>query len=153
MLYMSFFFFSSRRRHTRWNCDWSSDVCSSDLHLQYEPDLRRDGGRPQPPAEEEGGEEPGQDVHPGEVGQLKRPEEHACVLGLPPCDYLAVGLGDVEGDPLEFGQGADEEDDGAEGLEDDVPDAGLGVDDGDKVQGAREYDGPDERENQRDFIR
>src|SRR3989338_11613527 len=23
--------FSSRRRHTRWNCDWSSDVCSSDL--------------------------------------------------------------------------------------------------------------------------
>src|SRR6516164_4460025 len=28
---MIFFFFSSRRRHTRWNCDWSSDVCSSDL--------------------------------------------------------------------------------------------------------------------------
>src|SRR6266481_3117371 len=28
---MLFFFFSSRRRHTRWNCDWSSDVCSSDL--------------------------------------------------------------------------------------------------------------------------
>src|SRR5689334_23410236 len=27
------FFFSSRRRHTRWNCDWSSDVCSSDLSL------------------------------------------------------------------------------------------------------------------------
>src|SRR6266481_7978192 len=26
-----FFFFSSRRRHTRWNCDWSSYVCSSDL--------------------------------------------------------------------------------------------------------------------------
>src|SRR6266568_1615656 len=25
------FFFSSRSRHTRWNCDWSSDVCSSDL--------------------------------------------------------------------------------------------------------------------------
>src|SRR5689334_23524240 len=29
--YSCFFFFSSRRRHTRWNCDWSSDVCSSDL--------------------------------------------------------------------------------------------------------------------------
>src|SRR5947207_10275851 len=27
----SFFFFSSRRRHTRSLCDWSSDVCSSDL--------------------------------------------------------------------------------------------------------------------------
>src|SRR2546427_13248268 len=28
-----FFFFSSRRRHTRFDCDWSSDVCSSDLRL------------------------------------------------------------------------------------------------------------------------
>src|SRR5256886_12069308 len=27
------FFFSSRRRHTRFDCDWSSDVCSSDLDL------------------------------------------------------------------------------------------------------------------------
>src|SRR5713101_5595062 len=29
--YDFFFFFSSRRRHTRLTCDWSSDVCSSDL--------------------------------------------------------------------------------------------------------------------------
>src|SRR5260370_36451843 len=29
----NFFFFSSRRRHTRFKCDWSSDVCSSDLAL------------------------------------------------------------------------------------------------------------------------
>src|SRR2546430_4000675 len=28
-----FFFFSSRRRHTRFDCDWSSDVCSSDLQM------------------------------------------------------------------------------------------------------------------------
>src|SRR5256886_1349998 len=28
-----FFFFSSRRRHTRFDCDWSSDVCSSDLFI------------------------------------------------------------------------------------------------------------------------
>src|SRR5437870_11939756 len=28
------FFFSSRRRHTRWPRDWSSDVCSSDLSFQ-----------------------------------------------------------------------------------------------------------------------
>src|SRR2546430_12203936 len=33
------FFFSSRRRHTRFDCDWSSDVCSSDLGGG------RDGGR------------------------------------------------------------------------------------------------------------
>src|SRR6266480_4986496 len=33
MLYYSFaFFFSSRRRHTRLTCVWSSDVCSSDLY-------------------------------------------------------------------------------------------------------------------------
>src|SRR5699024_11826297 len=30
-----FFFFSSRRRHTRSKRDWSSDVCSSDLNFQY----------------------------------------------------------------------------------------------------------------------
>src|SRR2546430_3857472 len=40
-----FFFFSSRRRHTRFDCDWSSDVCSSDLDGRLEidtaPDLPR----------------------------------------------------------------------------------------------------------------
>src|SRR2546430_11927791 len=30
VLLVCFFFFSSRRRHTRFDCDWSSDVCSSD---------------------------------------------------------------------------------------------------------------------------
>src|SRR2546429_4395910 len=33
MLSCYFFFFSSRRRHTRCSRDWSSDVCSSDLVL------------------------------------------------------------------------------------------------------------------------
>src|SRR5256886_9895462 len=32
---MCFFFFSSRRRHTRFDCDWSSDVCSSDLRFAF----------------------------------------------------------------------------------------------------------------------
>src|SRR5438477_10248961 len=38
-----FFFFSSRRRHTRLTCDWSSDVCSSDLsyRLPREPSTPR----------------------------------------------------------------------------------------------------------------
>src|SRR5256886_12493697 len=31
LIFFFFFFFSSRRRHTRFDCDWSSDVCSSDL--------------------------------------------------------------------------------------------------------------------------
>src|SRR5256885_9189789 len=36
-----FFFFSSRRRHTRLQGDWSSDVCSSDLFVdgRYDPAL------------------------------------------------------------------------------------------------------------------
>src|SRR5690606_41109053 len=44
-VFFVFFFFSSRRRHTRFSRDWSSDVCSSDLHgarqlvLEFLPDL------------------------------------------------------------------------------------------------------------------
>src|SRR5690606_39380079 len=30
-IFLAMFFFSSRRRHTRFSRDWSSDVCSSDL--------------------------------------------------------------------------------------------------------------------------
>src|SRR5437588_13022625 len=39
-----FFFFSSRRRHTRSLCDWSSDVCSSDLGRSRRCQVGR-GGR------------------------------------------------------------------------------------------------------------
>src|SRR2546430_9995865 len=35
------FFFSSRRRHTRFDCDWSSDVCSSDLPRSRTPSPAR----------------------------------------------------------------------------------------------------------------
>src|SRR5690606_13746131 len=38
--YIHFFFFSSRRRHTRFSRDWSSDVCSSDLQRQEDGSLR-----------------------------------------------------------------------------------------------------------------
>src|SRR2546426_8342739 len=38
-LYTYFFFFSSRRRHTRLQGDWSSDVCSSDLLAEHMPVL------------------------------------------------------------------------------------------------------------------
>src|SRR2546427_5817426 len=44
-----FFFFSSRRRHTRFDCDWSSDVCSSDLNCRLRiarvSRVRRQAGR------------------------------------------------------------------------------------------------------------
>src|SRR2546426_12621911 len=41
-----FFFFSSRRRHTRLQGDWSSDVCSSDLFVSVLSQLKREGFRP-----------------------------------------------------------------------------------------------------------
>src|SRR5256886_12828819 len=46
MLYF-FFFFSSRRRHTRFDCDWSSDVCSSDLLALHEAGDRHPAGEPE----------------------------------------------------------------------------------------------------------
>src|SRR5690348_18456162 len=42
---MVFFFFSSRRRHTRWTGDWSSDVCSSDLIEKNAEELVEAEGR------------------------------------------------------------------------------------------------------------
>src|SRR2546426_10303677 len=36
-----YFFFSSRRRHTRLQGDWSSDVCSSDLVPRFTPEARK----------------------------------------------------------------------------------------------------------------
>src|SRR3989449_11299924 len=52
-----FFFFSSRRRHTRCSRDWSSDVCSSDLHQSvatvalwpWRPAAPRSNGSPKAP--------------------------------------------------------------------------------------------------------
>src|SRR5262245_15651134 len=41
-LFRTFFFFSSRRRHTRCLSDWSSDVCSSDLPASEVRPIRRD---------------------------------------------------------------------------------------------------------------
>src|SRR2546427_10190665 len=41
---VTFFFFSSRRRHTRFDCDWSSDVCSSDLPRREDAEEIRHAG-------------------------------------------------------------------------------------------------------------
>src|SRR2546422_5080713 len=50
-----FFFFSSRRRHTRCSRDWSSDVCSSDLHVERtrDADAGHEEGRVGPPRHQE----------------------------------------------------------------------------------------------------
>src|SRR5690606_5335598 len=61
-LQVNFFFFSSRRRHTRFSRDWSSDVCSSDLQprrrhrRRHAADpARRDAGVPAAAAPTGGG--------------------------------------------------------------------------------------------------
>src|SRR3989475_7849823 len=70
------FFFSSRRRHTRFDCDWSSDVCSSDL----------DGGGAQ--------EEPQGRVHEARgpvVGRIAAQLVHAVAQPLVPAHGQCVG--------------------------------------------------------------
>src|SRR2546427_10980306 len=69
------FFFSSRRRHTRFDCDWSSDVCSSDLHRWPLP-AGIDHGRPRavervngPSLGGHGGGEKSSDDHEREIGR------------------------------------------------------------------------------------
>src|SRR5260370_41894578 len=73
-----FFFFSSRRRHTRFKCDWSSDVCSSDLTGPAA--LFLVGGDPVPSL--------------GSYG--RQPEQVAGCLGQP----LPAVLADVDADGL-----------------------------------------------------
>src|SRR5256886_8053675 len=68
------FFFSSRRRHTRFDCDWSSDVCSSDLRAHPPAAVgagaAADGGAvvgPVPgPLRPDGGVPGGHDLLPGD---------------------------------------------------------------------------------------
>src|SRR2546430_12488483 len=55
--------FSSRRRHTRFDCDWSSDVCSSDLSDR--------GGHPELPFRHQPGIQPVR----GRAGLARRPRE------------------------------------------------------------------------------
>src|SRR5947199_2436626 len=65
-IYRVFFFFSSRRRHTRCLSDWSSDVCSSDL--EFPGDCR---------------------LHRAEILQLRGDWEEAEVEAARACDELA----------------------------------------------------------------
>src|SRR2546430_6081353 len=85
-----FFFFSSRRRHTRFDCDWSSDVCSSDLEMgeqtdrlvrvmrQLDADLSEQPASPLVYLEYAAGLEPEWFVEVAE--RLRRSEEHTSEL-------------------------------------------------------------------------
>src|SRR5260370_548717 len=83
-----FFFFSSRRRHTRFKCDWSSDVCSSDLWLQRDVRRRvrraREGGRSRIRAVHVGGDRTRggrpADVHAADDGRPRRERDRKSVV-------------------------------------------------------------------------
>src|SRR5438132_11516343 len=66
------FFFSSRRRHTRSLCDWSSDVCSSDLDAVQLPARREPQGGAVPDALGAGPRRAAEPrLHPRDLGLLE----------------------------------------------------------------------------------
>src|SRR2546427_12953097 len=65
------FFFSSRRRHTRFDCDWSSDVCSSDL-LSTFGRIVAVGPKVESPTDAVVVDGTGRDVTPGLIDEIGR---------------------------------------------------------------------------------
>src|SRR5256885_10595916 len=72
------FFFSSRRRHTRLQGDWSSDVCSSDLSANTEKEFPNKAVAKLPPIKAEYEKELGQDLafhRPINTSNVRRAED------------------------------------------------------------------------------
>src|SRR2546430_13364578 len=82
------FFFSSRRRHTIFDCDWSSDVCSSDLkHFAAGFGKERSGGEAEDinHADDDGGSAVASEVRDecaGDQGSKKR-DKSRCIEAEP----------------------------------------------------------------------
>src|SRR5436189_1086685 len=102
--YCFYFFFSGRRRHTRYIGDWSSDVCSSDLILKVERGVVRVAdAKGQPPTIPFWlGEGPSRTAElSAEIAELREqctnPQMLEHEIGLPPeaavqiADYIADG--------------------------------------------------------------
>src|SRR5205807_4837265 len=70
--FLILFFFSSRRRHTRLQGDWSSDVCSSDLSTRFGGAAARSRQGPGGPRRGGGGAGRTRRVHLGCRGQVRR---------------------------------------------------------------------------------
>src|SRR5436853_6027118 len=75
---LSFFFFSSRRRHTRCLSDWSSDVCSSDLRISREEEVHHHWVSPAgPPGELTNALNPSHPSYDGFLGSRNSPVEQS----------------------------------------------------------------------------
>src|SRR2546427_3850359 len=99
------FFFSSRRRHTRFDCDWSSDVCSSDLtpeHVQAVAELvlvhRRKPGAPQPQPQSQP-----QPQQPSPQQAPSNPPSKSPAQSRPPAESTANGAGDSPPSEADWG--------------------------------------------------
>src|SRR5690242_21003609 len=91
LLFVFFFFFSSRRRHTRLTCDWSSDVCSSDLAESLD---RARSCRAQPPV---------RDFHDGGLGAHRRGRTD----GERPCRHARARTGALRSEERRVGKSVD----------------------------------------------
>src|SRR2546427_12971793 len=86
------FFFSSRRRHTRFDCDWSSDVCSSDLtarRRRAETPARASEWTCEPPPMPLGRPE----VAAGPCRGTRKKTDSKCEIGRASCRERSVDLG------------------------------------------------------------
>src|SRR6266487_6646812 len=111
---VDFFFFSSRRRHTRWTGDWSSDVCSSDLRVEARERgrfHRQDGWMSRHRGDYAGGD--WNRVRCGEGGSCRGDAAgREVVLAQPQfCEAEVLRLGCEGGDELRWAGAAEEEPD------------------------------------------
>src|SRR5882762_6407095 len=109
-----FLFFSSRRRHTRFKCDWSSDVCSSDLADLAQIDMRAIAGLSQDPDYIAVFNDPCRDLHSeiaaglwggpmigNPLREKAKPMGHGSNYGMGP-EKLAANAGVTEAEAVQF---------------------------------------------------
>src|SRR6266480_1396474 len=89
---MYFFFFSSRRRHTRLTCDWSSDVCSSDLMLSDRLSFSVSRGSTRRSADAERGHGHRHDGETGVLQQLAEGEFEVVHDSSQSCDAITISI-------------------------------------------------------------
>src|SRR5438876_4567961 len=99
------FFFSSRRRHTRWTGDWSSDVCSSDLRTITPPDppggviVRDDQGNPTGALKDAAMDLAAKGIpplsHDQRLHAVQRAMQHALSLGVTSVQHMDPDYADV----------------------------------------------------------
>src|SRR5260221_1666110 len=82
VLTLFLFFFSSRRRHTRSLCDWSSDVCSSDLRAKTRPAIGAQASNIGKVLEKIAPSLPGFPVHAADCRALFEPIDYVVFHGL-----------------------------------------------------------------------